>query len=214
MRICHGSENIIEKPVFGYGKVHNDYGQGFYCTEDIDLAKEWAVEEERKGYANVYEFDLTDLCVLNLNDKKYTVLTWIAVLLANRQFQLHTPIAVEAKRYLLENYLPDFSGVDVIRGYRADDSYFSFARDFVNNTISVEQLSEALTYGNLGEQIVLKSQRSFEKIKFLEVVESDNKIWYPKKEGRDSLARLKYYNLEKNPFSRGDTYMVDLLKEE
>ena len=38
--IYHGSPNLIERPVFGEGKVHNDYGRGFYCTEHAELAKE------------------------------------------------------------------------------------------------------------------------------------------------------------------------------
>lgn len=38
--IYHGSGEIIEKPQFGYGNPKNDYGLGFYCTEDIELAKE------------------------------------------------------------------------------------------------------------------------------------------------------------------------------
>ena len=43
MTIYHGSEEIIEHPVFGAGRKNNDFGVGFYCTEDKDLAKEWAV---------------------------------------------------------------------------------------------------------------------------------------------------------------------------
>lgn len=31
----------------------------------------------------------------------------------------------------------------MIRGYRADDSYFSFATAFLNNTISLAQLEKA-----------------------------------------------------------------------
>lgn len=30
MKIYHGSENIIKKPVYGAGKLYNDYGRGFY----------------------------------------------------------------------------------------------------------------------------------------------------------------------------------------
>lgn len=41
MRIYHGSKDKIEKPLYGKGKLHNDYGQGFYCTQDIEMAKEW-----------------------------------------------------------------------------------------------------------------------------------------------------------------------------
>jgi hypothetical protein len=36
--LFHGSDHIIEKPVFGEGKSYNDYGRGFYCTEHVELA--------------------------------------------------------------------------------------------------------------------------------------------------------------------------------
>ena len=38
--LYHGSNEKIERPIFGKGKVYNDYGQGFYCTEHIELAKD------------------------------------------------------------------------------------------------------------------------------------------------------------------------------
>ena len=37
-KIYHGSESIIQKPQYGFGKKYNDYGLGFYCTEHIDMA--------------------------------------------------------------------------------------------------------------------------------------------------------------------------------
>ena len=42
LTIYHGSPEIFEKPQFGKGKPYNDYGRGFYCTEHIELAKDWA----------------------------------------------------------------------------------------------------------------------------------------------------------------------------
>ena len=71
MTLYHGSENIIEAPEFGKGARNNDYGKGFYCTENIELAREWACAKNKSGYVNVYEFDLTGLKVLNLNDGQY-----------------------------------------------------------------------------------------------------------------------------------------------
>ena len=59
--IYHGSISIIDKPTYGFGKAYNDYGLGFYATEDMELAKEWAVEEDKSGFANKYELDLSDL---------------------------------------------------------------------------------------------------------------------------------------------------------
>lgn len=44
MLLYHGSEKILEKPVYGFGRTDNDYGRGFYCTEDRELAKEWACQ--------------------------------------------------------------------------------------------------------------------------------------------------------------------------
>ena len=81
--IYHGSQQIVKAPWYGMGKTYNDYGQGFYCTEDIELAKEWSCKNDQDGFANVYELDLNDLKVLHLNSKGYTILNWIAILLKN-----------------------------------------------------------------------------------------------------------------------------------
>lgn len=55
MELWHGSQKIVETPQLGLGKVHNDYGQGFYCTESLDLAREWACLRDADGFANRYE---------------------------------------------------------------------------------------------------------------------------------------------------------------
>ena len=41
MILYHGSDHIIERPIYGKGNVHNDYGLGFYTTWDLEIAKEW-----------------------------------------------------------------------------------------------------------------------------------------------------------------------------
>ena len=51
MTLYHGSLDLIKKPVFGYGKTNNDYGLGFYCTQNLELAKEWAAQApEKEGW--------------------------------------------------------------------------------------------------------------------------------------------------------------------
>ena len=88
------------------------------------------------------------------------------MLMMHRNVRLSTPISERARDYLIENFLPDYKEYDAIIGYRADDSYFSFARSFVMNTISIKQLGNAMRLGKLGEQIVLKSEKAFEAIRF------------------------------------------------
>ena len=137
-KIYHGSSNIIKKPLFGYGKPYNDYGLGFYCTENLEMAKEWAVGKEQDGYANCYEIECENLKILNLNDPEYCILHWLTILLQNREFDIPSALALCAKEYLIKNFSIDYKGYDAIIGYRADDSYFSFAQDFINNTISYQ----------------------------------------------------------------------------
>ena len=85
--LYHGSNHIIEKPTFGKGKVHNDYGQGFYCSKHIELAKEWAVDELQNGFVNSYELELKGLNILHLNSSEYSILHWLSVLVENRTFK-------------------------------------------------------------------------------------------------------------------------------
>ena len=212
--IYHGSVNIIEKPIFGKGKPINDYGLGFYCTEDINLAKEWGVSKGQNGYANIYKIDDSDLTTINLNSSEFTILHWLSVLLENRIFETTSPLAQEAKEYLIKNFSVPYRDYDIITGYRADDSYFSFAQDFINGAISVRQLANAMKLGKPGTQIVLKSQKAFDSLVFTGYEIADRTEWYAKKEVRDRNARRQYFDSEKNKRQRGDLYIVQILDEE
>lgn len=212
--LYHGSSDIIEKPKFGYGKTYNDYGLGFYCTDSLEMAKEWGVSYERNGYANCYELDCNGLKILDLNGPDYCILHWLAVLLENREFDVPSGLALEAKEYIIAHFAVDYKSYDAIIGYRADDSYFSFAQDFINGTISYRQLGNAMHLGKLGQQFVLKSKKAFDRIEFkgCEIAESDE--WYAKKMLRDKSARREYFSVERNKRQRGDLYITQIMDEE
>ncbi len=213
-QLFHGSPSIIEKPQYGHGKVYNDYGLGFYCTDSLEMAKEWGVAQDRNGYANRYELDCEGLKILDLNGPSFNILHWLAVLLENREFDVPSGLALEAKEYILNTFHVDYQAQDAIIGYRADDSYFSFAQDFINGTISYRQLNNAMHLGKLGQQFVLKSKKAFDRIQFLgyEVAEHDE--WYAKKMLRDRSARREYFSVERNKRQRGDLYITQILDEE
>ena len=211
--LYHGSPEIIEKPIYGKGKTYNDYGQGFYCTENLELAKEWACTEGIDGYANQYEIETNDLKILNLSSGEYTMLHWLALLMTYRKIRLSTPVMKKGAEWLKEHFLLDIDEYDVIIGYRADDSYFSFARAFVNNEISLEQLSRAMRLGKLGEQLVLKTPKAFDTIKFVSYQVADNTIYYAKRKARDDGARTAYFEeLEKEDIN--GIYMRDMIRGE
>ncbi len=214
MRLYHGSENIIEKPVYGKGARYNDYGKGFYCTENIELAKEWACAKQKNGYANIYDLDLSELNVLNLNSGSYNILNWLAILADNRTYWQNGSIAEPAKNYIKENFLPDISTYDVIIGYRADDSYFSFAQDFVSGVISLQKLAQAMRLGKLGEQIVLKSPKAFAQIQFAGYENADAEEYYIKKNEREREARRQYRRNKKEKADVNELFILDIMREE
>lgn len=213
-KIYHGSKEIIQNPTFGVGKKYNDYGLGFYCTEDIALAKEWGADYNKNGYANEYVISCDGLTVLDLNDDSYCILHWLAVLLENREFDIPSPLAAEAKEYIQKQFFVDYKGYDIISGYRADDSYFSFAQDFINGTISYRQLNNAMHLGKLGQQLVIKSEQAFDRIQFIGYEIAESSEWFLKKEMRDKSARREYFNVERNKRQKGDIYIAQIMDEE
>lgn len=211
--IYHGSTRIIEKPKYGHGKPYNDYGLGFYCTEEADMAKEWAASFEENGYSNRYEIDCEGLSILNLNAPEFTILAWLAILLENREFDAPSSLAFEAKQYIAKNFMPNYRDYDIIEGYRADDSYFSFAQDFINGTISYRQLNNAMHLGKLGHQFVIKSKNAFDRIEFKGYEIAESSIWYSRKMQRDRTARREYFDNERNRRQRGDIFITQIIDE-
>lgn len=211
--IWHGSDKIIKKPLLGKGKVHNDYGSGFYCTESVELAKEWACKEMGiDGFANQYTLNLNDLKVLDLSDEKYSVLNWLAVLAENRDFKTTLPIAKEGKEYLIKNFGIDIKQYDVIKGYRADDSYFAFARAFVNNQININDLEKAIKLGKLGEQIVMKSPKAFERLEYVGYEKAEANKYYHKRMKRNLVANDEFVKLLHHTDIYG-MHMIDMMRK-
>ena len=208
--IYHGSKNIIEKPIFGEGKKTNDFGLGFYCTMDNELAKEWAVTSITNGFSNKYLIDTEYLKILNLNSSEYTILNWIAILLKYRLFSITNPIAKKAKQYIIDNFSINVDAYDIIIGYRADDSYYDYAESFINNSISLNQLAKAMKLGKLGEQIVIKSKYAFSLLKYEGYEYVDLNECFYKKEKRNYDANMEYMKiLEEDNIN--DLYIRDIV---
>ena len=215
LTIYHGSDKKIERPEYKKGKKTNDYGIGFYCTQHYELACEWAAKSrDVQGWVNKYSIDTKELKILDLTDKKYSILNWLAILLENRTFTLTSPISIQAKDYILKHFKVDVSGYDIIKGYRADDSYFSFAEDFLNNIISLQHLGNAMKLGKLGIQHVIISENAFNKLNFELGEEVNQEIYYNKYCQRDLKAREDYSNSKIDlSINSNELYVRDIIME-
>lgn len=162
--LYHGTPNKIVTPVFGGGEEKHDYGKGFYLTENIDLAKEWAVcrPQEANGWVHKYELDCDSLKIFDYQEA--SIMAWLAELMKHRD-------AAESKRYkmlaakFIDKYGIDTSNYDVIKGWRANASYFYIAKEFVRDNIDVEILEELLSLGGLGIQYCIKSELAYENLR-------------------------------------------------
>ena len=214
MKIYHGSSVEVPKPLLSKGKPNNDYGRGFYCTEDVEMAREWACKgKEPPGFTNAYELSTEGLNILNLSSPDYTILNWMAVLLSNRTFDLDTDIAIEVRDYVIANFMPPIQDSDVVIGYRADDSYFNYADSFVNNALSLRRLNEALHLGHLGIQVALRTERAFKCLIFLGAEEVSWDEYHPRYVTRDADARTQWREVvRKSPRAADDLFAVDIIR--
>ena len=196
LTIYHGSQKLIQQPVYGAGNVRNDYGLGFYCTENVDLAKEWAVcrPNEENGWVHKYELDCKELKILDF--QKLNVLTWLAELMKHRD-------AADSKRYrmlaakFIEKYGVETEGYDVIKGWRANASYFYIAKEFVRDNIDIDILEELLSLGGLGMQYCIKSEKAYSNLYELkeELVSVDYSEFNERYNDRDVTARKNMRDL-------------------
>jgi len=210
--VYHGSEFSISEPIFGYGKPYNDYGVGFYCTEDESLSKGWAVAPDHDGYSNHYRLEMEGLSLLDLTKPPFGVLNWLAILLDNRIFDLENEDEEEARDYLLAHFLPKgYRDYDIIMGYRADDSYFAFAKDFLSGALTYHRLAKAMESGNLGTQIVLISKKAFDALTFVSSTKVKRSECLKRKMDRDLEARREYRKERSNPRIKGDINVFDII---
>ena len=194
--LYHGSPNKKITPTFGCGEEKHDYGKGFYLTEDRELAKEWAVcrPNEQNGWLHQYELEMDDLKVLDF--EKLGILSWLAELMKHRDASDSKRYRVLAKKFV-QKYGLDTVGFDVIKGWRADASYFFIAKEFVRDNVDIDILERLLRLGDLGIQYCIKSKKVYSKLK--EIPNSLLSVSYDefnkKYNQRDIEARTNMRNL-------------------
>lgn len=164
IKLYHGTVDKIVNPTYGKGEKKHDYGQGFYLTENINLAKEWAVckPTNLNGFVHQYELDIEDLKILDFREKG--VLSWLAELMKHRPAADSKRYSVLAKKFI-DKYGIDTDEYDVIKGWRADASYFYIAKEFVRDNVDMDILEELLSLGGLGIQYCIKSELAYSKLR-------------------------------------------------
>lgn len=194
--LYHGSPNKEVVPVYGLGNDKHDYGRGFYLTECPTLAAEWSVCNpiEKNGWVHQFKLDTTDLKILDFEE--HEILSWLAELMKHRDADTGRRYRVLAPKFI-ERYQISTEGYDVIRGWRANASYFYIAKSFVRDEVDLAILPQLLRLGDLGIQYCIKTEKAFRCLK--ENVDALKEISYgkvnPRYTERDRSARDAMYAL-------------------
>lgn len=193
--LYHGSPNKIVEPKFGLSEERHDYGKGFYLTQDFQLAKEWAVcrPETESGFVHKFELKTESLEIFDY--EKENILCWLSELMKHRE-------AADSKRYrtlapkFIQKFGKNTENADVIKGWRANASYFYIAKAFVRDEVDIDILEELMQLGGLGIQWCVKSEKAFLNLKKCdEIISVDYHEFNQKYNERDSNARIKMKEL-------------------
>lgn len=130
----------------------------------------------------------------------------------NRIFAPKSPIGHQNLQFLTEHFKLDYQSYDVIYGYRANDSYFSFASDFLENIIPIQSLASSMKPGSLGLQIVLKSPKAFSRLKFIKAEKAEKEKYYFQYKERDTTSRKAYRESLRNLKPSESIYLIDLVR--
>ena len=194
--LFHGTPDKIVVPTYGLGEKRHDYGIGFYLTDNIDLAKEWAVcrPNEKNGWVHQYELGTEGLKILDFQEKD--VLAWLAELMKHRD-------AANSKRYrmLVQKFIAKYGieteEYDVIKGWRANASYFYIAKAFVRDEIDLDILEELLSLGGLGIQYCIKSEKAYSQLQEIQeaLISVEYDVFNQKYNERDVQGRERMREL-------------------
>ncbi len=212
--LYHGSPNKIVSPTFGLGDEKHDYGKGFYLTENMELAKEWAVcrPNECNGWLHKYELDPEELNILDF--EKLNILSWLAELMKHRDASDSKRYRVLAKKFI-DKYGIDTSEFDVIKGWRANASYFFIAKEFVRDNVDLDILEKLLYLGNLGIQYCIKSEKAYSQLKDITVADMpvDYAEFNEKYNQRDIEARKNMRSLVDSDENKVEKVFSTLFEE-
>lgn len=194
--LFHGTFEKNVTPTYGLGEEKHDYGKGFYLTEQIELAKEWAVcrPNVTNGWVHQYELDTSGLKILDFQGKD--VLLWLAELMKHRDADDSRRYRVLSEKFI-DKYGIDTKEYDVIKGWRANASYFYIAKEFVRDNVDIDILPELLSLGGLGIQYCIKSPLAYSKLREIKenLVAVEYEEFREKYNQRDVSAREKMREL-------------------
>ena len=148
--VYHGSTEVVEVPICGFGRPNLDFGRGFYVSDLRNQAVEWArqVADRRKKDPVLNRYRLDREAVLReAHCKVFTAYDreWLEFIVANRSGQ---PVA---------------DAFDYIEGGVANDRVIDTVNLYMTGLMDIETALQRLSEHKPNNQICLLNQRITDK---------------------------------------------------
>ena len=147
MRLFHAGYDEIPLPDIHRGRTNADFGQGFYLSDNYEFASRWVREKSGADViVNSYELDEAGLKIRIFERDS----EWFRYVFSNRRS--------------MPDGLPD---IDIIIGPIANDTIYNTMGIMTSGFLSDEEALELLCVGPQYRQIVIKSQKAADRLKFI-----------------------------------------------
>lgn len=170
--LYHGTASIFDIPDISYSREDIDFGVGFYCTEDLEMAKMWAAHKKR-SIVNVYELDLSNLNIYHFKADE----EWLAFIQGNRMW----------------DKIEDYSSYDILMGPTADDKLFTTLNRYMDGEYTAEMAIAIINIMGYNNQVVLKNKKAIQQIKYKNriLISNEEKITLKQKSSFNYKIRMK-----------------------
>ena len=144
MLIYHASGEVIKFPEIRKSKYGKDFSWGFYCTEDYEQAKRWAMRNRKSPTVNIYRYDYNkELKILHFPEMTDDWLDFIA----------------KCRAGAVHNY-------DIVEGPMADDTVWNYVNDFLAGDISRAAFWELAKFRHPTHQISFHTLKALNCLNF------------------------------------------------
>ena len=153
--LFHGARFPIEGKVdLAHAKTSNDLGVGFYCGETLEQSSMYcAGGKEGSVYLFSASFSGLTQAKLSVDTEWMLAISYFRGRLKGRE-----------ANPLLRSIVEKIEGADYVIAPIADNKMFSLINNFIDGEITDEQCKHCLSATNLGNQIVLRSEKAIRKL--------------------------------------------------
>jgi len=161
MKLYHGSNIAVEKPLALAGRKNLDFGKGFYTTRIKSQAQKWSVlvasrkKRNTQSVISIYECEETEMLANVYVYKNFITydMEWLEFVVACRQGN-------------------DCTNYDIVEGGVANDQVIDTVEDYENGRITAEQALDQLKYKKPNNQVCFRNQEIIDK--YLHFIGTEN----------------------------------------